>query len=90
MVKLRVLLLQREMEMCVAVPGEIIELIADGHALVDFGGVRKRVALDLIEHAMVGDFVIVHAGFAINTLNREEALETIEYFKQLSEPPGQF
>jgi len=76
--------------MCVAVPGEIIELLDDRQALVDFGGVRKRVALDLIEHGMVGDFVIVHAGFAIHTLNREEALETIEYLTQLSEPPGQF
>jgi hydrogenase expression/formation protein HypC len=71
--------------MCVAVPGEIVELLDDGNALVDFGGVRKRVVLDLIEHGAVGDFVIVHAGFAINTLNREEALESIEYLTQLSE-----
>jgi hydrogenase expression/formation protein HypC len=89
MVKLRALFLRRERKMCVAIPGEIVELLADGYALVDFRGVKQRVALDLIEHPAVGDFVIVHAGFAINTLNREEALETIEYFKQLSEPPGQ-
>ena len=74
--------------MCVEVPGEIIELLADGQALVDFGGVRKRVALDLIEQCSVGDFVIVHAGFAINTLNRNEALETLSYLSQLGATPG--
>ncbi|MCX6340550.1 MAG: HypC/HybG/HupF family hydrogenase formation chaperone [Candidatus Aureabacteria bacterium] len=50
MVKLREIFLQREREMCVAIPGEIIELPADAHAIVDFEGVKKRAAIDLIEH----------------------------------------
>jgi len=50
MVKLREIFWQRENTMCVAIPGEIIELLADGHAIVDFGGGKKRVAIDLIEH----------------------------------------
>jgi hydrogenase expression/formation protein HypC len=75
--------------MCVAIPGEIIELLDERQALVDFGGIRKRVALDLIERCSVGDFVIVHAGFAINTLDKEEALETIRYFTQLGATTGQ-
>lgn len=74
--------------MCIAIPGEIIELLDDKQALVDFGGVRKRVALDLIERCSVGDFVIVHAGFAINTLDRKEALETLNYLSQLGAAPG--
>lgn len=73
--------------MCVAVPGEIIELLDDWQALVDFGGIRKRVALDLVERRSVGDFVIVHAGFAINTLDRKEALETLNYLSELGATP---
>ncbi|MEJ2744149.1 MAG: HypC/HybG/HupF family hydrogenase formation chaperone [bacterium] len=73
--------------MCVAIPGEIIEILSDRRALVDFGGIRKRVALDLIERCSVGDYVIVHAGFAINTLDRKEALETINYLTQLGATP---
>jgi hydrogenase expression/formation protein HypC len=75
--------------MCVAIPGEIIELLNDRQALVDFRGVRKRVALDLVERCSVGDYVIVHAGFAINTLDRDEARETLKYLTQLGATPGQ-
>ncbi|MEI6632466.1 MAG: HypC/HybG/HupF family hydrogenase formation chaperone [Chlamydiota bacterium] len=70
--------------MCVAVPGKIVELLDGGVALVDFMGVRKRVALDLIEDARLGEHVIVHAGFAIQKLNAEEARETIGYFRELA------
>jgi hydrogenase expression/formation protein HypC len=52
---------------------------------VDFLGVRRRVDLDLLEKCEVGDYVIVHAGFAIGKLDQEDALETIEYFKQIAE-----
>ncbi|MCX6354899.1 MAG: HypC/HybG/HupF family hydrogenase formation chaperone [Candidatus Aureabacteria bacterium] len=70
--------------MCLALPGKIKEILDDRQALVDFMGVEKKVSLDLIEKCQVGDYVIVHAGFAINTLNREDARETIDYFRQLS------
>ena len=69
--------------MCLAVPGEIKEILGDKRAVVDFMGVRKKVALDLLEETRVGDYVIVHAGFAISKLNKGEALETIDCFKQL-------
>ncbi len=69
--------------MCLAVPGEIKEILEDKQAVVDFMGVRKKVAIDLLEEIRVGDYVIVHAGFAISRLNKGEALETIECFKQL-------
>jgi hydrogenase expression/formation protein HypC len=70
--------------MCVAVPGLIVERCDDRSALVDFMGVRKRVALDLVEDARPGEYVIVHAGFAIQKLNAEEARETIGYFRELA------
>jgi hydrogenase expression/formation protein HypC len=70
--------------MCVAVPGRIVELLDGGAALVDFMGVRKRVALDLLEDPRPGEYVIVHAGFAIQRLNTEEARETIGYFRELA------
>lgn len=74
--------------MCLAVPGEIKEILGDGYAMVDFMGVSKKVAIDLIAESRVGDYVIVHAGFAINKLNKEEALETLKCFRELFEITG--
>ena len=69
--------------MCLAVPGKIKELRDDNRALVDFMGVEKEVAVDLLENCTVGDYVIVHAGFAINKLNEEDAVESIGCFEKL-------
>jgi len=69
--------------MCLAIPGQVIELLADGQAVVDFMGVKKRVAVDLIENIRTGDYVIVHAGFAINKLNKKEARATLREFKAI-------
>jgi len=69
--------------MCLAVPGEIREIFADGSAAVNFLGVEKRISLDLIENPQKGDYVIVHAGFAITTLDREDALESIRLFEEM-------
>jgi hydrogenase expression/formation protein HypC len=69
--------------MCLAVPGEIIEVIDSRSALADFMGVKKKIAMDLIEDIRVGDYVIVHAGFAINKIDKKEALESIEYLKEI-------
>jgi len=73
--------------MCLAVPGQIVRIMDDKQAVVNFMGIEKKVSLDLIEKCQVGDYVIVHAGFAITTLNREEARETIACFRQLSGHP---
>ncbi|MBF0481871.1 MAG: HypC/HybG/HupF family hydrogenase formation chaperone [Desulfovibrionaceae bacterium] len=69
--------------MCLAIPMEIKSI--DGPvANVEISGVTKQVRLDLMsEEASVGDYVIVHAGFAISRLDREQALETLEIFKEL-------
>ena len=71
--------------MCQASPGEIIEV--DPHsdpvmAKVSFSGLVRKVSLGCVPQAKVGDFVIVHAGFAINTLDQAEALRTLELIRQ--------
>jgi hydrogenase expression/formation protein HypC len=70
--------------MCLGIPGRIVEITAtDAEALmrmgkVDFGGVAREVCLAYVPEADVGDYVIVHAGFAISQLEEAEARETIE------------
>jgi hydrogenase expression/formation protein HypC len=70
--------------MCLAVPGRVIEI--DGvTARVDFGGVTKDANVSLVPEAAVGSYVLVHAGFAIQVLNEEEAEETLSLFRQMAE-----
>ena len=69
--------------MCVAVPGEILTIEAGGIALVDFGGTRRRVSLSLLDGAEIGDFVIVHAGFALHRVAPEEARQTLELLRRV-------
>lgn len=67
--------------MCLAVPMEVTRIDGDV-AQVEIGGVSRQIRLDLIEDKpQLGEFVIVHAGFAIRTLSREDALETIKIFQ---------
>jgi len=72
--------------MCLAVPGRV-ESIADENgtamAQVDFGGVRKKVCLAYLPEAVVGDYVIVHVGFAIQRLDEQSARETLAEFERL-------
>ena len=66
--------------MCVAVPVEIINI--DGmEAWVDFGGVKKKVNIALVDDVKVGDYVLLHAGCAVSRLDREEAEKTLELFR---------
>ena len=63
--------------MCLAIPARVVELPEDDVAVVDLGGVRKRISLLLVEGVAVGDYVIVHVGFALSRLDPEEAEETL-------------
>jgi hydrogenase expression/formation protein HypC len=63
--------------MCLAIPARIVELIANDSAIVDLGGVRKDVSLALVEDVAVGDYVIVHVGYALTRLDPEEAAKTL-------------
>lgn len=72
--------------MCLAVPGRIVSLEdRDGTlmSVVDFGGVRKDVCLQYIPDASVGEYVIVHVGFAIQRLDEESARKTLAEFEHL-------
>ncbi|HNR45213.1 MAG TPA: HypC/HybG/HupF family hydrogenase formation chaperone [Methanofastidiosum sp.] len=67
--------------MCLAVPGKVIE-IKDSVGIVDFNGVKREVRLELVD-VKVGDYVIVHTGFAIEKMDEKEALESLEIWKEL-------
>ncbi len=69
--------------MCVAIPGEIMTVEPGGTAEVDFGGVRRTISLALVPDAGPGDFVIVHAGFALHRVDPDEARQTRALFREL-------
>ena len=72
--------------MCLAIPSKVIELYDDGTALVDTLGVRRKVSLELMpEPVEVGDYVLIHVGFAIQKLDEEEALKSLELFEEIIE-----
>ena len=74
--------------MCLGVPGKILDIYeANGLSMgkIDFGGVTREVCLAYVPEAKVGDYAIIHVGFALNLLSEQEAQETLELFKQLVE-----
>jgi hydrogenase expression/formation protein HypC len=76
---------------CIAVPAEVLEIREGNIGLVDYGELKQEVRLDLVD-VKVGEYVLVHVGFAIQKLSREEGLETLEIFRQVYEAmkePGQ-
>jgi hydrogenase expression/formation protein HypC len=73
--------------MCLAVPARVIERRAGDLAIIDLGGVRKEISLALVEDVAVGDYVIVHVGFALQKLELEEAERTLQLFAALAEAP---
>jgi hydrogenase expression/formation protein HypC len=70
--------------MCLAIPMEIREINGD-EAVAEAGGIRKEVRLDLLDGARVGDFVLIHTGYAIEKLDPAEARETLELIRQVYE-----
>ena len=74
--------------MCLAIPGKIIELHQSNGvrmAGVEFGGIRREACLEYLPEASVGDFVMVHVGFAISKVNEEEAARTYQYLEQMDQ-----
>lgn len=63
--------------MCLAIPARVAEITADDQAIVDLGGVRKEISLALVEDVQVGDYVIVHVGYALTRLDPDEAEKTL-------------
>jgi hydrogenase expression/formation protein HypC len=72
--------------MCLAVPAKIIEIYESGGlkmAKLDYGGVVNEACLAYVPEAKVGDYAIVHVGFALNILDEAEALKTLEVFREI-------
>lgn len=70
--------------MCLGVPAKILET-GDGVAVVELGGVRREISVMLIDDVSVGEWVIIHAGFAIEKLSEEEAQQTLALFREIAE-----
>jgi len=68
--------------MCLALPARVVELSDNDSAVVELGGVRKKISLALVEGIAVGDYVIVHVGFALTRLDPEEAEQTLKTFAE--------
>lgn len=74
--------------MCLAIPAKVAELKEDNLAVVDILGVTREVSLDLTPQAGLGDYVLVHAGFAIEVVDEQFAQETIDLIKEFPELAG--
>jgi len=75
--------------MCLAVPGKILSIEGTDPMLrtakVDFGGIAKQINLAYVPEANVGDYVLVHVGFAISTIDEEEARQVFDYLRQMGD-----
>ncbi len=74
--------------MCLAVPGQIMSVhddVGTAMALIDFDGIRKEVCLVFLPDVSVGDYVIVHVGFAISQVDEEAALETLALLREIGD-----
>ena len=70
--------------MCLALPVRVVELLPDDMAIVDLDGVRKEVSLALVDDVAVGDYVILHVGYALQKLDVDEAEQTLALFAELA------
>lgn len=71
--------------MCLALPALVTELLPDDSAKVNLGGVAKTVSLALVSDVKLGDYVIVHVGYALSVIDPEEAARTLELFREMGE-----
>ena len=74
--------------MCLAVPGRLVEILGEGEVRmgrVDFEGVKRQACLAYLPEARVGDYVLVHVGFAISRIDEEQARETLRALAQIGE-----
>jgi len=69
-------------EMCIAIPGKIVE-VDYPFAIVDFKGTKRKIRVDLLEDVKAGDWVLVHVGFAIQKVDEEEAKKTAEMLEKV-------
>ncbi len=70
--------------MCLSIPGKVIEITGD-IAQVSVGGTIVKVGMQMVDDVKEGDYVLVHAGFALQKINEKEALETLKLFREMNE-----
>jgi len=74
--------------MCLGVPGKIVEIYETGNlkmGIIDFGGVTREACLAYVPEAQIGDYTLIHVGFALNLISEEEAQETLELLQQIEQ-----
>lgn len=69
--------------MCLAMPAQISQLLDDERAIVNLGGIQKEISIALLDQVSVGDYVIVHVGYALTQLDESEAQKTLQLFEQM-------
>jgi hydrogenase expression/formation protein HypC len=73
--------------MCLAIPGKIIEITDEENNLakVDVGGVRRNINISMLEDVSVGDYVLIHVGFAMSKIDEQQALESLKLLQEMAE-----
>ncbi len=70
--------------MCLSIPSKIDEILPDNYAIVDTMGVKRKVSLDLMpEPVEVGDYVLIHVGYAMTKMSEEDALESLKVYEEI-------
>jgi hydrogenase expression/formation protein HypC len=70
--------------MCLSIPSKIVEILPDNYAVVDTMGVKRKVSLDLMpEPVDVGDYVLIHVGYAMTKMREEDALESLKVYEEI-------
>jgi hydrogenase expression/formation protein HypC len=77
----------KEIGMCLGIPGKVVEIAREEVLMgkVDFGGVLKRVCLEHVPHVRLGDYVVVHVGFALHTIDESEAQQVFAFLKEMDQ-----
>jgi hydrogenase expression/formation protein HypC len=78
--------------MCLAIPGRVVEIVDEAGRLakVEVGGVRRNVNIALLDAVGVGDYVLIHVGFALSKVDEHEALETLRLLEELGSYQDEF
>ncbi len=72
--------------MCLSIPSKVVEIDENNMAVIDTMGVKRSVTLDLIDEKVnIGDFVLIHVGFAMNKISKEEAQESLKLYDEIVE-----
>jgi hydrogenase expression/formation protein HypC len=77
---------EKENSICLAIPGKVLDInTTDSPRMgkVSFGGIKKEICLDLVPEVQIGNYVIVHVGFALSVMDEQEALETLALIEQM-------